>query len=48
MRWKLDTTPAPVRVNEKFDRSIGAREITGKLYELSMTGADTIVIANKS
>ena len=45
---KLDTTPAPVRVNEKFDRSIGARELTTRLFDLSMTDTDTIVIANKS
>ena len=48
MNWKLDSTPAPIKVNELFDHSIAARELSTVLYEMSMTAADTYVIGNPS
>ena len=46
--WKLTTTSCPEKVNAKYDKMIGGREITTALWKMQHSDADTIVIANRS
>jgi hypothetical protein len=48
LEWRLHATRCPVKVNAKFDKTIGGREITTELWKMLHSDADTIVIANHS